>query len=52
MEAPNKAEMAARIEELRRALDEATAGTARLQAELAAATERPVPAFRVLALRA
>jgi len=48
MEAPTKAEMAARIEELRRALDEATAETARLQAELAAATERQVATREIL----
>ena len=48
MGAPTKAEMAARIEELHRALDEATAESASLQAELAAATERQVATSEIL----
>jgi GAF domain-containing protein/CheY-like chemotaxis protein/anti-sigma regulatory factor (Ser/Thr protein kinase) len=48
MGAPTKVEMAARIEELRRALDEATAESASLQAELAAATERQVATSEIL----
>jgi len=48
MGAPTKAEMAARIEELRRALDEATAERARLQADLTAATERQVATSEIL----
>src|SRR6266851_341761 len=45
---PTKVELAALVEELRKALDEATAATARLQEELAAATERQAATSDIL----
>src|SRR5712692_364969 len=45
---PTKVELAALVEELRKTLDEATAATARLQEELAAATERQAATSDIL----
>ncbi len=48
MGAPTKAELAAQVEELRRALDEATARAGRLQADLAAAADRHAATTEIL----
>ena len=48
MGSPTKAELAAQVEELRRALHEATAATARVREEVAAATERQAATGEIL----
>ena len=48
MGAPTKAELAAQVEELRRALDEATPEAGRVQADLAAASERQAATTEIL----